>query len=304
MADTPPRDRTDDASLAPGESGYDVRELIASFQRLTGIGVWWYDVRAEEIWWSGQAKRVHGIDPERTPTLSDVTDRYTDTGAERVTERFEEATERPAPFVVDIGLTGEGTTERAIRLYCEPRVEEGETVALYGAVQDVTEVKRREQRIEILRETSQKLRGASSREEVAEIIADTAKNILGLVNTTVRLADEKNSTLQTVVATEECVERAGDRPHYSVDEETPAARTYRTGDPEIHADHDATEDDHDRGELRSGLYVPIGHHGVLSAGDVVVDAFEEHDLEAASLLGQLGAEAITRIGWVQRSRAV
>jgi hypothetical protein len=42
----------------------------------------------------------------------------------------------------------------------------------------------------------------------------------------------------------------------------------------------------------------------LSAGDVVVDAFAEHDLEAASLLGELGAEAITRIGWVKRSRAI
>jgi hypothetical protein len=171
-------------------------------------------------------------------------------------------------------------------------------------VRDVTDAKRQEQRIEILRRTSQQLRSASSKQEVAEIIADAAKNILGLVNTTVRLADEGRCTLRTVVATEECVERAGDRPDYPVEEETPAARTYRTGEPELHADHDETDDDHDRGALQSGLYVPIGNHGVLSAGDVVVDAFEEHDLEAASLLGQLGAEAITRIGWVRRSRAV
>jgi K+-sensing histidine kinase KdpD len=189
-------------------------------------------------------------------------------------------------------------------MHCAPRRSADGDRFLYGTVQDITDVKRREQRIEVLRQTSQELRSVSTRQDVAEILADAAKNILGLVNTTIRLSDANNRRLETVVATEECLERAGDRPDYSVDEETPAARTFRTGEPEHHADHEMTEDDHNRGELQSGLYVPIGEYGVLSAGDVVVDAFADHDLEAAGLLAQLGAEAITRIGWVKRSRAV
>ena len=304
MINTPPWDRTNETHTILPESEHQYHELLASLQRLTGIGIWSYNVSTDELWWSDQAKQIHGIDPEQTPTLSDVVDQYTKRDQDRVTERFADAVESVKSFTVDAGLTGEGTTERSIRLYCEPQKEDDETVVLYGVVQDVTDVKRREQRIEILRRTSQKLRGSSSKQDVAEIIADAAKNILGLVNTTVRLVDENRSILRTIEATEECVERAGDRPNYPVDEETPAARTYRRGEPEIHPNHDHTADDHNRGELRSGLYVPIGNHGVLSAGDIVVDAFKGHDLEAASLLGQLGAEAITRIGWVKRSRAV
>lgn len=304
MVNTPSWHRTKETRTAPPESEQQYHELLMSLQRLTGIGIWSYTVSTNGLWWSDQAKRIHRIDPEKTPTLSDVVDQYTERDQDRVIERFTDAVENVNSFTVDAGLTGEGTTERSIRLYCEPRKEDGETVVLYGGVQDVTDVTRREQRIEILRRTSQKLRGSSSKQEVAEIIADTAKNILGLVNTTVRLVDENRSMLRTIEATEECVERAGNRPNYPVDEETPAARTYRIGEPEIHTNHENTADDHNRGELRSGLYVPIGNHGVLSAGDVVVDAFKEHDLEAASLLGQLGAEAITRIGWVKRSRAV
>jgi len=278
--------------------------LLSSFQRLTGVGVWSHDVAAEETWWSRQAKEIHGIDPGRTPSFGDLVARYPDADEAQVRRLFAEATAETEPFTVDVALTGEGTTERAIRMRCEPRRAADGTPWLYGTVQDITDVKRREQRIEVLRQTSQELRSVSSRQDVAEIIADAAKNILGLVNTTVRLVDTDDDLLRTVVATEECLERAGDRPDYSVDEETPAARTFRTGEPELHADHELTEDDHNRGDLQSGLYVPIGEHGVLSAGDVVVDAFAEHDLEAAGLLGQLGAEAITRIGWVQRSRAV
>jgi PAS domain-containing protein len=304
MDTTPPWTPPGETSTAPPASEHAFDDLLASVQRLTGIGLWSYSVSADELWWSDRAKRIHGIKSERTPTFPDIVDLYTERDRERVMERFTDAVEDGEPFTVDVGLTGEGTTERSVRLFCEPLLDNGRTVVLHGVVRDVTDVKRREQRIEILRRTSQELRGSSSKQEVAEILADAAKNILGLVNTTVRLVDENRSVLRTIVATEECVERAGDRPNYPVDEETPAARTYRTGDPEIHTDHEHTDDDHDRGELQSGLYVPIGNHGVLSAGDVVVGAFEEHDLEAAGLLGQLGAEAITRIGWVRRSRAV
>lgn len=279
------------------------RELLSSFQRLTGVGVWYHDVPTEETWWSRQAKEIHGVDPDRTPSFAELVSRYAGADEADVLDRFSEAIAEAEPFTADVTLSSEGTTERSIRLRCEPRHAD-EKRSLYGTVRDITDVKRQEQRIEVLRETSQELRSASSRQDVAEIIADAAKNILGLVNTTVRLIDADEKVLRTVVSTEECIERAGDRPDYSVDEETPAARTFRTGEPELHADHEMTEDDHNRGDLQSGLYVPIGEHGVLSAGDVVIDAFAEHDIEAAGLLGQLGAEAITRIGWVKRSRAV
>ena len=277
-------------------------ETLATLQQLAEIGVWTYDVAEEELWWSEEARRIHGLDA--APTVPDMIDQYAEADQRKVLERLSEAVERGESFSVDVGYASERTTKRTIRLRCAPIVEDGQTVMLQGVVRDVTDLKRQEQRIEILRRTSQDLRNASSKDEVAELLADAAKNVLGLVNTTVRLVDENRNILQAVEATEECLERAGDRPNYAVTEDTPAAETYRTGTPVIHEDHEYTGDDHSRGALRSGLYVPIGSHGVLSAGDVVVDAFAEHDLEAASLLGELGAEAITRIGWVKRSRAI
>jgi PAS domain S-box-containing protein len=277
-------------------------ETLETLQQLAEVGVWTYDVAEEALWWSEAARRIHGVDA--SPTVPDMIEQYAEADQRRVLERLSEAVERGESFSVDVGHASERTTERTIRLRCAPIVEDGRTVMLQGIVRDVTDLKRQEQRIEILRRTSQDLRNASSKDEVAELLADAAKNVLGLVNTTVRLVDENRNILQTVEATEECLERAGDRPNYAVTEDTPAAETYRTGTPVIHEDHEYTGDDHSRGALRSGLYVPIGSHGVLSAGDVVVDAFAEHDLEAASLLGELGAEAITRIGWVKRSRAI
>jgi hypothetical protein len=279
-------------------------ELLASVQRLTGVGVWVHDAARDQTWWSDQAQRLHGIDPDTQPTVEGVLDRYADPDRERVLGLFDRAVTEGRPFDSDASLVGDGTTERTIRLRCEPRTRDGTVVTLHGTVRDVTDAKRREQRVEVLGRASQRLKRAHSRQAVAEVLADASKNILGLVNTTVRLIDEDRETLRTTVATEECVERAGERPDYPVDTDNPATLVFRTGEPELYADIAGDENAQVRGELVSGIYVPIGDHGVLSAGDIVAGAFDERDLEAAALLGQVGAEALTRIGWAKRSRAV
>ncbi|MEY7848116.1 GAF domain-containing protein [Natrarchaeobius sp. A-rgal3] len=280
------------------------QQLLASVERLTGTGVWSYDGITEEFWWSDQAKRLLQIDSDSQPEFQDVIRSFPEDDRSTAVGAFTDALAEPEPFEVHGWITTEGRNERYLRIRAEPQQLAETAVKLFGTVENVTDVKRQEQRIEVLRRTSQQLREANSCQAVAEIMAETSKNILGYVNTTVRLVDSSEEVLRTIVTTEECVERAGERPDYSIYEATPAARTYRTGEPELHTDHRTTEDERDRGELMSGLYVPIGDHGVLSAGDVMIDAFDNRDIEAASLLGQLGAKAITRIDWTKRSRAI
>ena len=280
------------------------REFLTVIQRLTNAGAWSYDPTADETWWCDRAKELCGIRDGETPSFVEVVSRRTETNRSALREAFVRAVEESRSFDVRAEFVRDDTARRTVQVRCEPQRIDGDAVVLLGVVQDVTDATRNEQRIEVLRQTSQQLKRADSRQAVAEIMADASKNILGLVNTTIRLTDGSGDALRTVVATEECVERAGERPNYSVDETTPAARTYRSGEPELHSNHEMTADEYDRGELQSGLYVPIGSHGVLSAGDVVVNAFDEQDLEAAGLLGELGAEALTRIGLVRRSRAI
>lgn len=281
-----------------------VWEILDSVQQLTATGIWSYDSTTDELWWSDHTKQILRLDPDTEPKFEDIIACFVKTDRQQVRDRFLELLESSESFEIDVGLAVEGTTERCVRICSESQQRDGGVVRLYGTVRDVTDTKRQEQRIKVLRRTSQELRESNSQQAVAEILAETSKNILGYVNTTVRMADKPEGVLRTVAATEECIERAGERPDYPLDEETPAVRTYRTGEPELHTDHSTTNDNRDRGELLSGLYVPIGGHGVLSAGDIVVDAFNEQDIEAASLLGQLGAKAITRIGWTKRSRAI
>lgn len=279
------------------------REFLMSVQQLTGIGIWSHDPTTGKTWWSERAKELCSIEDTQS-TFVDVARQHMQTDDSAITNIFATAVEDGEPFDIDTEFISDGSGRRVIRFRCRPHTIDDELDILYGTVRNITDEIRQEQRIKVLRQTTQRLKRADSQQVVAEILADASKNILGLVNTTIRLIDQSDNTLRPIVATEECVERAGERPSYPISEATPAARTYRTGEPELHRDHELTDDEYDRGELKSGLYVPIGDYGVLSTGDVVVDAFDEQDLEAASLLGQLGAEAITRIGLAKRSRAI
>lgn len=281
----------------------DSGRALTSVERLASVGVWAYDPATGEIRWSDTAKQLYGVDPDEGATLEDVLERHANEDRVRLRALFERALEEGEAFDTITSFLGDSTTERAIRVSCETRAD-GETVhSLCGIVEDVTDTRRREQRIQVLRDTSQQLKQVHTGDEVAEILANAATNILGLVNTAVRLVDERNRLLTTACVTEECIERAGERPDYPVDGDSAAARVFRTGEPRQFADMRPV-DDWDRGELVSGLYVPIGKHGVLSAGDIVTDAFRQVDLEAAALLGEVGAETLTRIGWARRSRAV
>jgi signal transduction histidine kinase len=121
-----------------------------------------------------------------------------------------------------------------------------------------------------------------------------AKTVFGYIKAAVRLVDD-DAVLRTVATTETNVTAAGERPDYGVDEDVPAARTYRQGEPTIYEDLTSVDDDYDRGSLRSGLYVPIGDHGVFSCGESQPGVFDETDADFVAVLTTIAATALSRI---------
>jgi len=256
----------------------------------THSGFWEYDPETDEFWWSERARQLQGLSAEEPRPLEAALAQYDDEDRERLMEAIDRVVRRDTPFEIECQL------ERGGQLLLRGETRDGgEYPRVRGTIEDPSTVRDLEQRLEVLRSASERLMEATSREEVAEIMAEASRGILGLVNTTVRLADEADETLETIVATEECLERAGERPDYPTDADNPAARTYRTGEPEVHTDLEAAGDAEKRGELLSGIYVAVGSYGVMSSGDTEVDAFGENDVEAAGLLGQLGSGALRRL---------
>ena len=271
------------------------QRLFEKAQDIADVGAWEYDIGTGTLWWSEQVRRIHGLLPDEQPSIAESLERYVPEDRAVVEAAFQRAIEDGDPYDVEVRLDEAGDGRRWIRTRGEPEFEDGTVVRVRGSYQDVTDLKRRELQFESLHDASRELMAAKTRMDVAQVTADASKNILGYVMTTVRLADEDEEMLRTFTATDQTVTEAGKRPGYRIDGQTPAARCYREGDPLIFDVLDRADDSYDRGALRSGIYVPIGDHGVLSTGDTEPYAFDEPDVEILGVLTKLAAAALTRI---------
>jgi PAS domain S-box-containing protein len=180
--------------------------------------------------------------------------------------------------------------------------EDGAITQFVGFQHEVTELKereieleRRQQRFERLHRASRRFMDAESVDEVARIAAEAAAETLGYPLATLRFADASVDRLRATATTAECEAVVGERPDYRADGPTPVAAVYRTGEPRIEDDLDAVDDGYDRGDLASGMYLPIGEYGVVSVGSTRPAAFDDRDLETVGVLAKLAAGAVSRL---------
>ena len=275
-------------------------DLFTKAQDIADVGAWEHDVRRSRDLWTDQVYDIYDLPKDVDPTPERRFECYHPEDRPTVREAFERAVEEGESYELELRLLVDDE-RRWVQTRGDPQTEDG-TCRVRGTVQDITDLKQRERQFESLHEASRELMRAKSRTDVARITIDAAKNILGYIRAAVRFVDEDEEVLRTFATTERNVAAAGERPDYRVDENTPASRTYRHGEPEIHDDLGATDDEYDRGSLRSGLYVPIGEHGVFSCGEARRGAFDETDVDLIAVLTKLSAAALTRIRSTQRLR--
>ncbi|MEF8857047.1 MAG: response regulator, partial [Haloplanus sp.] len=165
---------------------------------------------------------------------------------------------------------------------------------LICTVKDVSDRTRREDQVKHLHDATRELLEAESDTEIATIVARASKNILAYPNTVVRLVDDAGSTLDPVAVTDQARTELGERPPYAVDE-GPVGEVYRSGEPLIYADITERDDEYERGEVRSVMYLPIGEFGTVSISDTAVDVFDQADIDIAQILTTNADAALQRL---------
>lgn len=270
-------------------------DLFEAARDIADIGVWRYDVGSDTLRWTEQARHLPRLSFGEELSLAESFERYHPDDRPRMREAFDRAVNEGEPFDEVARIVTEGDDDGWMRARGEPELSDGAVVRVRGIFMDITDLKRREEQFRSLHEASQELMRATTRADVAEITIDAAKNILGYIMAAVRFVDEDREVLRTFATTDMNVVAAGERPDYRVDEEVPAARTFRRGEPEIWNDLNSTDDEYDRGRLRSGMYVPIGEHGVFSCGETEPDAYDDTDVDLIAVLANITATALTRM---------
>ena len=270
------------------------RDLMSSMEQLATVGAWEYDPDTEKLRTTRGMSRIYGVDSDPDLTLKEGFELFHPDDRERLRDRFEECLETGHPYEMDVWAVSEG--EKRWLTAVGERVQDNRNGSVVrGYVQDVTDRKTREQQLTELNKTTQRLSRASSRQEIAEIGVEAARDVLGLQANSLHFATADETELPPAAQTEGSVSLIGEAPVLPVADSI-AGRVYQRGEPaaieDIQQDPDSYNPD---SVLRGHLYLPIDDEGVLIAGSAEVAAFDGTEITLGELLAGNLAAALDRI---------
>ena len=115
--------------------------LLEETGRLAKIGGWEYDPTQNTGNWTLEVSRIHELDPSVISNKELRLSSYPGESRVRLEAAIKDATERGIPYDLDLEfLTGRGT-RKWVRTICRPVMRDGKVQFLRGALQDITERK-------------------------------------------------------------------------------------------------------------------------------------------------------------------
>lgn len=227
------------------------------------------------------------------------------TGVIKDRETVAEAEARLAGLLSEDGPADVGTTfeldlqtKRGGTVPCEDHMTvlygpDGSFRGTAGVIRTITERNRRDQMLSGIQETSRELMQAPDREEVAEIAAGAAADVLGAETNAVHLYDADRQELWPAAAVAATADDAlGSLDTVGLNEGQPG-RVFASGEPEQRSDAELTPGPGET-TVRSAICYPVGVHGTLSVLSTEPDAFDELDRRVVALLATNAAAACNR----------
>lgn len=145
-----------------------------------------------------------------------------------------------------------------------------------------------------LNERATRLFRADSPEEICEITAAAARDILDYPNIVVRLLDEKRGMLVPIAVTEQAKQRYGERPDYPIGKGV-AGRAYERNKTLTYGDVSGVDDDFFPPDASGSVSLPIGEYGTISIAESGTDELDKSDIELARLLVAAAEAALYRV---------
>jgi PAS domain S-box-containing protein len=148
---------------------------------------------------------------------------------------------------------------------------------------DVTDRRRREETLERLLRTAERLQRDPDAAAVADRLVDAADEVLGYGISGVRLFDEDDGLLRLVATSGGVGDRFTGREPRAPGEGI-VGEVYESGESRVWSDLADRVDDREYHGMRSLIGVPMGDHGVFVVGSLEPDAFDESDVSIVELL--------------------
>ena len=271
--------------------------LFAAVERLVGVGVWVYDSESETLSATDEAARISGCESPAAMTLDDIIDCFHPDARSAVRAAIADAIGTGSAFERVWRLDSD--EPRWVRVYGEPVDSEGSS-RLHGAIEEITEQRRHEGRLNALFETNRRLLDAETPPAVAEVAVTAAADVLGLSLNGVHLYDPTADALEPAAISDAAQEAFGEPPTFAAGEGI-AWTVFETGEARVFDDVRAADAVYnDDTAVRSEIAVPLGDHGVFFAAAPTPDAFAEQTVSLAKLLGTAVETALDQLAQHRR----
>ncbi|WP_425600930.1 bacterio-opsin activator domain-containing protein [Haloterrigena alkaliphila] len=245
------------------------RDLLERTQRMARVGGWELQMEDDPSTaiWTDELYRLHDLPRDIEPDLETTLACYHPDDRPFVREQVETAVIEEVPYDYEARLRSDSGDVRWVHAMGEPIHDDGELETFRGSVQDITDRKRRELALESLHETARGLLDAETEATVAELVVETAAELLETedVSVAVYLLDSGTNRFEPVAFTPAFAPRSDDPPSVAIgDSDSVLWTTYVTGTQTV-VDDAAIGDGSALfgGDAPGGLLVPIGDHGVF-----------------------------------------
>ncbi|MFC7193994.1 ATP-binding protein [Halosimplex aquaticum] len=128
------------------------RELLEKAERIANVGGWEIDTDTRSVFWTDHLFEILDVPYDEEPSLDEALGVYHEDDRPIVEHAVEEALDAGEPFDVEVRFTTSDGDVRWVHVKGDPEVEDGETVVLRGAIQDVTGRKERERELRRIRD--------------------------------------------------------------------------------------------------------------------------------------------------------
>ena len=179
------------------------------------------------------------------------------------------------------------------------RDQSGHVTEVVGVSRDISELKRREQRLKELAETTRQLPQARSEAEVAEILVDIVDSIVGCPVTAYWSYDEETDRLEPLSASESALGVAGvetPRGLSDIERGHDEMERFEAGELSVVTEYgDLTNPSSPDADLQTLMLVPVGEHGLLNIGHPSRAEIDEFERTMVEMVEQTAIDALDRV---------
>jgi signal transduction histidine kinase/sensor domain CHASE-containing protein len=127
-----------------------VRQRTVSLNEVSSIahiGGWDIDISSGKSTWTPEMARIHDVDPDIDPNVEFCMNFYLPASRHTIEKAFRNAIDNGMPYDLELEIVSAKGVRKWVRSLGQPVIENGKVVKLTGSIQDITELKKAEEKI-------------------------------------------------------------------------------------------------------------------------------------------------------------